>query len=86
MSWAALFASLLGALFDALARAFVAQRADKDRIAAHEKIGAQDAAIKTQEAIQEIADAQARANARDDSVRDIVDGLRADAAKSDSGK
>jgi hypothetical protein len=75
--WASLLTALFSSLFDAMARAFLAHRADQDRITAHETIGALTAANETKDAINDMAQAQADLAARPRDVLDIARELRA---------
>jgi hypothetical protein len=75
--WAAPLQALFSSLFDALARAFLAHRADRDRMQAHETIGALTAANETKDAINDMAQRQADLAARPRDVLDIARELRA---------
>ena len=83
--WASLLATLFGALFDAMARAFLAHRAEQDRMQAHEAIGALTAANETKDAINDMAQRQADLAARPRDVLDIARELRADADAAEPG-
>jgi hypothetical protein len=73
----ALFGTFLKTLFEALAGAFLARKADQDRSAVTREAGALEAANETKDAINEIAQQQADLNARPSDVLDIAGRLRA---------
>ncbi|MDP2358031.1 MAG: hypothetical protein Q8M31_18470 [Beijerinckiaceae bacterium] len=81
----ALFGVFLKTLFEALAGAFLAKKADDDRSAVTREAGALAAANETKDVINEVAQKQAALNARPTDVLDIAAGLRREAAAATGG-